>query len=54
MKVFGGSASKSLAEKIAKHLALEASFLDVFVFPDKEKRIRVKEKVLGQDCIIIQ
>jgi len=54
MKVFGGSASKSLTEKIAKHLSLEASFLDVFVFPDKEKRIRVREKVLDDDCIIIQ
>jgi ribose-phosphate pyrophosphokinase len=54
MSIFSGSASKKLAEKIAKDLSLELSPVEIFVFPDGEKRIRIKENVVGKDCIIIQ
>ena len=54
MKIFSGNSNKPLAEKIAKHLNLNLSPLEIFVFPDKEKRIRVEEKVLDEDCVIIQ
>ncbi len=54
MKIFSGNSNKPLAEKIAKHLSLKLSPLEIFVFPDKEKRIRVEEKVLDKDCVIIQ
>lgn len=54
MKIFSGSASKKLAEKIARKLNLELSPVEIFIFPDGEKRIRIKENVLGQDCVIVQ
>src|ERR1035437_551688 len=54
MNIFSGSASKKLAEKIAKDLNLELSPVEIFVFPDGEKRIRIQEKVLGEDCVIVQ
>ena len=54
MKVFSGNSNKKLATKIAGKLNLELSPVEIFVFPDLEKRIRIKEKVLGEDCVIIQ
>ena len=54
MNIFSGSASKKLAGKIAKDLNLELSPVEIFVFPDGEKRIRIQENVLGKDCIIVQ
>jgi ribose-phosphate pyrophosphokinase len=54
MFIFSGSASKKLAEKIAKSLDLGLSPVEIFVFPDGEKRIRIKESVVGKDCIIVQ
>jgi ribose-phosphate pyrophosphokinase len=54
MFIFSGSASKKLAGKIAKDLNLELSPVEIFVFPDGEKRIRIKENVIDKDCIIIQ
>jgi ribose-phosphate pyrophosphokinase len=54
MNIFSGSASKKLAGKIAKDLDLELSPVEIFVFPDGEKRIRIQKKVLGEDCIVVQ
>jgi ribose-phosphate pyrophosphokinase len=54
MSIFSGSASKELAEKIAKSLGLKLSPVEIFVFPDGEKRIRIKENVLDKDCVIVQ
>jgi ribose-phosphate pyrophosphokinase len=54
MKVFGGNSNKKLATKIAAKLGLELSKVEIFVFPDLEKRIRIQEKVLGEDCIVVQ
>jgi ribose-phosphate pyrophosphokinase len=54
MLIFSGSSNKPLTEKIAKHLDIKVSPAEIFVFPDGEKRIRIKENVLGEDCIIVQ
>lgn len=54
MKIFSGSSNKPLAEKIAKYLNQELSPLEIFVFPDGERRIRIEESVLGKDTILIQ
>jgi ribose-phosphate pyrophosphokinase len=54
VKVFSGSSNKSLAEKIAKGLKKELSPVEIFTFPDGERRIRVEEKVLDDNCILIQ
>lgn len=54
MKIFSGTSNKIFAQNLAKHLHLELSPVEIFVFPDLEKRIRIKEKVLGEDCVVIQ
>jgi ribose-phosphate pyrophosphokinase len=54
MKIFSGNSNKKLAAKIAGKLGLELSPVEIFVFPDLEKRIRIKESVLDQDCVIVQ
>jgi len=54
MRIFSGSSNKPLAETIAKALKIKLSELEVHVFPDEEKRIRVIDKVLEEDCIVVQ
>jgi len=54
MLIFSGSSNKPLAGKIARDLNKEISPTEIFVFPDGEKRIRIKEEVLGEDCVIVQ
>jgi len=54
MKIFSGTSNKFLAEKVAKKLNVELSALEVFVFPDGEKRVRILDKVLDKDTIVIQ
>lgn len=54
MKIFSGTSNLSLAEKVAQHLHISLSPLDMHIFPDGEKRIRVVDKVLGEDCIVVQ
>lgn len=53
MKIFSGSSNKPLAEKIAKELNTHLSPLDIFVFPDGEKRVRVIDRVVDENCIVI-
>ena len=54
MKIFSGNSNKPLAEKIVKYLNQKLSPLEIFIFPDGEKRITIKEKVVDVDCVIIQ
>ncbi|OGH05223.1 MAG: hypothetical protein A2W22_01215 [Candidatus Levybacteria bacterium RBG_16_35_11] len=54
MKIFSGTSNKPLAQKIAEKLNLKLSPLEIFVFPDLEKRIRVLDKVVDEDAVIIQ
>jgi len=54
MKIFSGNSNKKLAAKIAEKLGLELSPIEIFLFPDGEKRIRIQEKVLDEDCVIVQ
>ena len=54
MKIFSGTSNKPLASKIAQKLGQDLSPLEIHVFPDGEKRVRVLEKVVGEDCIVIQ
>ena len=54
MKVFSGSSNKSLAEKVARQLNTSLSPLDIYIFPDGEKRIRVIDKVVDEDCAVVQ
>lgn len=54
MKIFSGNSNKSFAKDVAKHLNLELSPMEIFVFPDKEKRIRIEERVVDETCVVIQ
>ncbi|OGH11325.1 MAG: hypothetical protein A3B38_00670 [Candidatus Levybacteria bacterium RIFCSPLOWO2_01_FULL_36_13] len=54
MKIFCGKAGKNLGTKVAKKLNLTLSPVEIFVFPDLEKRIRIVENVVNEDCVIIQ
>lgn len=54
MKVISGSSNKPLAEKIAQHLDLSLTPVEIFVFPDGERRIRIEESVLDEDVVIVQ
>lgn len=54
MKIFSGTANRPLAEKVAKKLGIELSPLEIHIFPDGEKRVRVLEKVVDENCVVIQ
>lgn len=54
MKIFSGSTNKPLAEKIAKLLKKPLGQIEIHLFPDGEKRVRVMEKVLGEDSTVVQ
>jgi len=54
VKVFSGSSNYPLTEKVAKNLNLPLSKLEIHVFPDGEKRIRVIDRVVEEDCVVIQ
>ncbi len=54
MKIFSGSSNKPLAEKIVKHLNLQLSPIEIFVFPDGERRVRIETPVLEEDTVIVQ
>lgn len=54
MKFFSGSSNKPLAEKIAKECNLSVSPIEIFVFPDGEKRIQIQERVVDEHCVVVQ
>ena len=54
MKIFSGSANKPLAEKIAASLGSPLSPLEIFIFPDGERRIWLEEDVVDQDAVVVQ
>lgn len=54
MKIFSGSANQKLAESVAKKLNLKLLLPEKFVFPDSEERIRIREKVVGEEVAVIQ
>jgi len=54
MKLFSGTANKPLAEQIAQKLGTTISSIELFIFPDGERRIRIVERVVDEDCVVIQ
>lgn len=54
MKIFGGSASTDLAQRVAEKLSIAISPVDIHVFPDGERRIRVTEEVVDEACVVVQ
>lgn len=54
MKLFSGSANRPLAEKVAKELRIKLSPVDIHIFPDGEKRVRILEEVVDKHTAVIQ
>ncbi len=54
MKLFSGSSNKPLAEKVAKELGTKLSPVEIFIFPDGERRIQLQERVVDEDVVIVQ
>lgn len=54
MKLFSGSADLPLAEKIAQHLGLDVSPVELHVFPDGERRVKLNAEVAGEEVVIVQ
>ena len=54
MKIFSGTSNPALAQKIAEELKIPLGKLEIFTFADGEKRIRILDKVLEEDCIVVQ
>lgn len=54
MKLFSGSSSKPLAQKIAKALKKELSPIEIMIFPDGERRVKLNESVVDEDTAVIQ
>src|SRR3989442_12509617 len=54
MIILGGSASTSLADKVAKELGQKPGEIEIKRFPDGEKYIRIHEDVKSKDVAIVQ
>lgn len=54
MLIFSGSSNLPLSKKVAKGLNLKLSGLEIYTFPDKENRVRVVDRVLDEDVVVIQ
>ncbi len=54
MKLFSGQANKPLALEIAKHLKMKLSQTEIHIFPDGEKRVRIFDETVGEDCFVVQ
>ncbi|MGB0717085.1 MAG: ribose-phosphate diphosphokinase [Phycisphaerae bacterium] len=52
--VFGGSASRGLADKICAYLGTTTGMATVNPFPDGETLVKIEDDVRGKDCFIVQ
>lgn len=53
-KVFSGSSNLPLAQKVSKNLGLKLSPLEITVFADGEKRVRVVDNVVDIETVVVQ
>lgn len=54
MKLFSGSANQTLGKEIAQKLGIALSSVDMHVFPDGERRIRIPEDVVDEHVFVLQ
>ena len=54
LKVFAGTASRELGNKVARTLGTSLSKVNISKFSDGETRVNIEENVRGYDCFIIQ
>lgn len=53
LKIFSATSNKSLADKIGDALKVEISPLEITIFSDGEKRVRVVDRVVEKNCVVI-
>ncbi|MBI2621776.1 MAG: ribose-phosphate pyrophosphokinase [Candidatus Levybacteria bacterium] len=54
MLIFSGSSNLPLAKKVANQLGSPLSKIEIHTFPDRENRVRIIDKVLDKDVIVVQ
>lgn len=54
MKFFSGSSNLTLGKKVAEKLGITLSPVDIHIFPDGERRIRISENVVGEHILVLQ
>src|SRR3989344_5806372 len=54
MLIFSGGSNKKLAGRVARDLGLKLGNLEIITFPDNENRVRVIDRVLDQDVVVVQ
>ncbi|MDH5716882.1 MAG: ribose-phosphate pyrophosphokinase [Spirochaetia bacterium] len=54
IKIFSGSANKSLAKEVAKHAKLELGKIELTRFSDGEISVKIRENVRGANVFVIQ
>jgi ribose-phosphate pyrophosphokinase len=54
MKLFGGSSSKMLAQKVSDYLGVSLAEVNIRPFPDGELMVKIEEDVRGRDVFYIQ
>lgn len=54
IRLFGGTASPELAEKVARYLGVDLRGRDIIQFPNDDLFVRLHHSVRGQDCYVIQ
>jgi len=54
VKIFCGTANRSLAEAICKSISLELGCCTVSAFPDGETFVKIEENVRGEDVFVVQ
>ena len=54
LKIFSGRASRSLTERICRHLDLPIGQGHTDLFPDGEVIVKLDEDVRGRDCFVVQ
>jgi ribose-phosphate pyrophosphokinase len=53
LKIFAGRGSKTLTERVCRHLDLPMGAARTHVFPDGELMVKLEEDVRGRDCFVI-
>lgn len=54
LKIFAGSASAALAQRICASLGIPVGRVNIIPFPDGETSIKLDDDVRGRDCFVVQ
>lgn len=54
MRIYAGSSSSDLAQKVASELGIELGLVELSKFPNGEKRVIIKDRKVGKRAILLQ